>query len=173
MGHTGQGVSGGWAERLERLARIVPGIGAYQDREGLREMDKRVRTRLGDLLARLARELEPAQRLLTDGGRLDHLPALDRIGRLASTLADRLRFASYGFAGVFDLHKIRESELISLHDFDLKLLEEIPRLQSRVRALAEAATREDGLSQALQAAEEGLRGFEGTLEERDRLARGL
>jgi hypothetical protein len=173
MGHTGQGVAGGWAERLERLARIIPGIGAYQDREGLREMDKRFRTHLSDLLARLARELEPAQRLLTDGGRLDHLPALDRIGRLASTLADRLRFASYGFAGVFDLHKIRESELISLHDFDLKLLEEIPRLQSRVRALAEAAAREDGLSQALQAAEEGLREFEGTLEERDRLARGL
>jgi len=173
MGHTGQGVAGGWAERLERMARIIPGIGAYQDREGLREMDKRVRTHLGDLLARLARELEPVQRLLTDGGRLDHLPALDRIGRLANTLADRLRFASYGFAGVFDLHKIREPELMSLHDFDLKLLEEIPRLQSRVRALAEAATREGGLSQALQAAEEGLRGFEGTLEERDRLARGL
>ncbi|HEX7550628.1 MAG TPA: hypothetical protein VF579_08640 [Candidatus Methylomirabilis sp.] len=170
MGHTGQGVAGGWTERLER---IIPGIGAYQDREGLREMDKRVRTHLGDLLARLARELEPAQRLLTDGGRLDHLPALDRIGRLASTLADRLRFASYGFAGVFDLHKIREPELMSLHDFDLKLLEEIPRLQFRVHALAEAAAQEGGLSQALQATEEGLRGFEDTLEERDRLARGL
>ena len=173
MGHTGEGVAGGWAERLERLARIIPGIGAYQDREGLREMDKRVRTHLSDLLTRLARELEPAQRLLTDGGRLDRLPALDRIGRLASTLADRLRFASYGFAGVFDLHKIREPELISLHDFDLKLLEEIPRLQSRVRALAEAVAQEGEISQALQAAEEGLRGFEGTMEERDKLARGL
>ena len=173
MGHTGQGVADGWAERLERLARIIPGIGAYQDREGLREMDKRFRTHLSDLLARLARELEPAQRLLTDGGRLDRLPALDRIGRLASTLADRLRFASYGFAGVFDLHKIREPELMSLHDFDLKLLEEIPRLQSRVRALTEAVAQEGGFSQALQAAEEGLRGFEGTMEERDKLGRGL
>ena len=173
MGQSGQGAAGGWAERLERLARIIPGIGVYQDREGLREMDKRVRTRLGDLLARLARELEPAQRLLAEGGRLDRLPALDRIGRRASTLADRVRFASYGFAGVFDLHKIRERELVSLHDFDLKLLEEIQRLQSRVRALAEAAAQEGGFPQALQVAEEGLRSFEDTLDERDRLARGL
>jgi hypothetical protein len=173
MGQSGSGAVGGWADRLERLARIIPGIGAYQDREGLREMDKRVRTRLGELLARLARELEPAQRLLAEGGRLDRLPALDRIGRRASTLADRVRFASYGFAGVFDLHKIRERELAALHDLDLELLEEIQRLQSRVRALAEAAAQEGGFPQALQAAEEGLRGFEDRLEERDRLARGL
>ena len=62
---------------------------------------------------------------------------------------------------------------MSLHDFDLKLLDEIPLLQSRVRALVEAGAQEGGLSQALRAAEEELRGFEGRLEERDRLARGL
>jgi hypothetical protein len=173
MGDSGRGMAGGWAERLERLARIFPGIGVYQDREGLRELDRRVRTRLADLLAILARELEPARRLAAEGGRLERLPELDRIGRQASTLADRVRFARYGFAGVFDFHKIRERELASLHDFDLELLEAIPRLQSWVRGLADAATREEGFPQALQAAEEGLRGFEVTLDERDRLARGL
>jgi hypothetical protein len=163
----------GWAERMDRLVRRIPGLGRYQDREGLREADKRVRTYLAELLADLGREIEPAQRLLAEAGRLDRLPSLDRIGRQVATLADRIRFASYGFAGVFAAHAIRERELVGLHDFDLRLIEEIPRLQSRVRALAETAGQEQGFAEALQAAEAGVRQCEQTVDERDRLARGL
>jgi hypothetical protein len=164
---------GGWAERLERLGRLVPGLGTYQDREGLRETDKRVRTYLAELLANVGHDLEPTQRRLVDGRQLDRLPALDRIGRQVSTLADRVRLASYGFAGVFALHKIRERELSLLHEFDARLLEEVPRLQSSVRAVAEAAGHEDGFSEAAQAAEDVLWRFQQALDERDKLARGL
>src|SRR5574341_2554119 len=100
-----------WAERLERLTHCIPGVGRYQDREGLRETDKQVRTHLADRLTDLARIAEGAERRLTDARRLDRLPPLDRVVRLLNTLADTIRFASYDFAGVFDLHKIRETEL--------------------------------------------------------------
>jgi hypothetical protein len=163
----------GWAERVERLARLVPGVGPYQDREGLRETDKRVRTYLGELLGGLARDLEPAQRLLSEAGRLDRLPAVDRVVRVLNTVADRIRYASYGFAGVFDLHKIRERELTSLHEFDVRLMESVPRLQDRVRALTAASERVEWFDQAARAAESALRDFERTLDERDRIARGL
>lgn len=163
----------GWAEHLERLVRYVPGLGAYQDREGLREADKRVRTYLAESLAGLARDLEPAQRRLAETGRLERLPAVDRVGRLLGTAADRVRHASYGFAGVFDLHKIREKELKGLHDFDLQLMEALPRLQERVRALTAASERTEWFDQAAQAAESALHEFDRTLDERDKLARGL
>jgi hypothetical protein len=163
----------GWAERMDRLVRRIPGLGRYQDREGLRDADKRVRTYLAELLAGLGREMEPAQRLLVEAGRLDRLPSLDRIGRQVATLADRIRFARYGFAGAFTGRAMRERELAGLHDFDLRLLEEIPRLQLLVRALAETASRESGFAEALQAAEAAVREFEQTVDERDRLARGL
>jgi len=165
--------TGGWAERLERLARLVPGVGTYQDREGLREADKRVRTYLAELLVNLGRGLEPTQQRLTEARQLDRLPALDRIGRQVSTLADRARLASYGFAGVFALHKVREREITLLHEFDVRLLEEIPRLESSIRALAEAAGQEDGFSEAAQAADDVLWRFKQGLDERDKLARGL
>ena len=96
----------GWAEGLERLSRLIPGVGHYQDREGLRETDKRVRVHLAEKLADLGRTLEETERRLTEAKRLDRLPALDRVARLLNTQADRIRFASYGFAGVFDLHKM-------------------------------------------------------------------
>ena len=165
--------SGGWAERVERLARLVPGLGKYQDREGLRDADKRIRTYVAELLGNLGRELEPAQRRLTEERRLDRLTALDRLGRQLITLADRTRFASYGFAGVFAAHKIREAELAALHAFDVRLVEEIPRLQVLLKTVAEATRRDDGFADTVRAAEDGLRRFEETLDERDRLARGL
>jgi len=163
----------GWAERVERLARLVPGVAGYQDREGLRETDKQVRVYVGELLGSVARDLEPAEQRLADAGTLDRLPALDRIGRRIGMLADRVRLASYGFAGVFALHKIRERELASLHDFDARLVETIPGLQAAVRGMAEKADQDTGFAEALRGAEEALQRVERTLDERDRLARGL
>ena len=164
--------SEGWAERVERLARVIPGVAAYEDREGLRDTDKRVRVFVADLLANVARVLEPAQRSLADTGRLDRLSDLDRLGRLLATLADRVRFASYGFSGVFAQQKIREAELYGLHDFDLRLVQEIPDLRRNVQAVAQAADSEE-FAGLVRTAEESLRGLEGLLEARDTLARGL
>jgi hypothetical protein len=164
---------GGWAERVDRLIRRIPGLGRYQDREGLRDADKRIRTYLAELLADLGREIEAAERRLAEATRLDRLASLDRIGRQVATLADRIRFASYGFTGVFGQPAIRERELAELHGFDLRLLEEIPRLQSQVRIVTEATGPDQGFSEALQGAETAVRQFERTVDERNRLARGL
>ena len=78
-----------------------------------------------------------------------------------------------GFAGVFALHKIRERELAELHDCDARLLEEIPRLRSAILAVADAVGKEDGLVGAADIAEAALWRFGHSLDERDRLARGL
>lgn len=163
----------GWAEGLERLARLIPGVGRYQDREGLRETDKRVRVYLAELLTDFTRTVEGAERRLSEANRLDRMPALDRVVRLLSTLADRIRFASYGFAGIFDLHKIRERELAAMHRFDIGLVEAIAHLRAPVQALAETGADETTFIPALQTVEAGLQDFERTLGERDRLARGF
>jgi len=163
----------GWAERVERLVRLVPGLGAYQDREGLREADKRIRTYVAELLGEAGRPLEAAQQHLVDGKWLERLSALDRIGRQLRTLADRVRFASYGFAGVFAAHKIRQPELAALHDFDVKLLEEIPRLHTCLQTLADKAAQPTGFAESAQAAEDECGRFARALDERDRLARAL
>jgi hypothetical protein len=167
------GVAGGWAEGLERLARLIPGVGRYQDREGLRETDKRVRVHVAELLADLHRMVEGAERRLAEANLLDRLPGMERVARLLNTLADRIRFASYGFAGVFDLRKIRQRELAALHRFDVGLVEAVSRLRAPVQALADTAADERAFQQALQTLEAGLQEFERTLGERDRMARGL
>ena len=76
-------------------------------------------------------------------------------------------------SGVFDLHKIRETELAALHRFDLTLVEAVPRLRAPFQAVADAALDESAFPQALRAVEAALQEFEQTLAERERLARGL
>jgi hypothetical protein len=173
MSGTPSSPSGGWAETFERLAGSVPGLGQYQDREGLREADQRVRALVAQELTGVGRVLEGVVQQLTDARLLESLPALDRVSRRILTLADRVRFARYGFTGVFDLHKLREAELTALHRFDLGLLEQIPRLREMAERLAGTARRREDLAEALAAAEEGVARMDGLLEERDRLARGL
>lgn len=163
----------GLAERLQQVARFVPGIAAYQDREGLRDTDKKVRVYLADVLAGLCGELDAAQRVLTSAGKLERLSAVDQVARLLKTAEDRVRYASYGFSGVFDSRKMREAELAALHGHDAKLLEAVPRLQERVRAVAAASERTEWFTQAVQAAEAAMREFGKSLDERDRFARGL
>jgi hypothetical protein len=167
------GGSNGWADRLERVARLIPGIGRYQDREGLRETDKQVRLYLAEQLAGLQRILERVQTRLVEGKRLERLTVLDGVARALSTAADRIRTASYGFSGVFDLQKVRESELADLHAYDLRLLEEVPHLKARLQALADAATAEAGFGEAVQAAQAGVDALADALSERERIVRRL
>lgn len=162
-----------WAERLERLARLVPGVGRYQDREGLRETDEQVRVHLAGRLTDLTRIIQEAERRLTEAGRLDRLPTLDRVARRLSTLADQVRHTRYGFAGVFDLHKIREAELAALHRFDLVLLEAVSGLRQPLQALADAVSDDTAFPQALDAADAVLQDFEHRVADRDRVARSL
>jgi hypothetical protein len=163
----------GWADRLERVARLVPGIGRYQDRDGLRETDKRVRLHLAEALVTAGRALERAQERLVEAKRLDRLVALDRLGKRLTTAADRIRTASYGFGGVFDLHKVRESELSSLHRYDLRLLEQVPSLDTRLEAVAAAVTADTGFPEAVAAAEALMDDFTRALDEREHVARRL
>ena len=165
----GAQASGGWAERVERLARLVPGLGRYQDREGLRETDKKVRNHLADQFANVGGILEAAQAKQAESGQLDRLPALDRLSRSLATLTDRVRYASYGFAGVFDSGKIREAELSRLHGFDLSLMDQVPQLRERLTAVADPAAQEA----AFDAARAALDDFGRRLTERERVARGL
>jgi len=163
----------GWAERLERLARLIPGLGRYQDREGLRETDKCVRLYLVEQLARLLQVVERAQERAVEAQRLDRCTALERVTKPLGTAADRIRTASYGFSGVFDLHKIREVELADLHGYDLRLLEEIPHLRARLQVLADVATAEAGFGEALDAARAAVDGLAHALDEREHIARRL
>ena len=122
----------GFSDRVERWLAKIPGVRTYRDREHRRETDKRLRehiaARLGEARSGLTRTILEMSRK----GQLGPLAELDRLSSRMQQMADTIRYASYGYAGIFDVEKIREEELDRLYKFDLSLAEDVEAVQSKV-----------------------------------------
>lgn len=125
--------------RLEELMAKIPGIGAYQRKEQRRDADKLLRLHIAGQLDAQLRRLGDVQYALTSQGRLDVVLILERAATKLQLLIDRIKTASYGYAGLFDAIKVDEAVLDRLYLFDEKMLEAVDELATSITGLAEAA----------------------------------
>jgi hypothetical protein len=72
------------------------------------------------------------------------------VGRL-QLLIDRIKTAAYGYAGFFDMQRVKEAELDKLAQFDQALFEELPRLDATIESLAKAIAANEGIKDAATA----------------------
>ena len=117
---------------LEKLADKLPGLSGYQAREGRRDTDKRLREFLAGRLDRVKDRIEDAKLALTNAGNLQALNDVGLLQRRLQGVTDSIRFASYGYSGLFDQLKIREAELDQLYAYDLKMVDAVDALQKIV-----------------------------------------
>ncbi|HVF87841.1 MAG TPA: hypothetical protein VM866_09635 [Pyrinomonadaceae bacterium] len=122
-------------DRLERLGEKIPGYSGYAERERRRDQDKLHREHLADKLRAIKTPLTDAVRDLSSTGRLMEVSPVDRTLKKLDQIENRVRFASYGYAGFFDAAKIEESQLYSIHQFDLALVEKVSALETTAREL--------------------------------------
>ena len=147
---------------FKTVVRIFPGMPSYQEREGLRTQDKIIRERLAARIAEQANHLQEIQSKLTNKAILQPLGHLDRETRRMMRLADTIRFASYGYAGLFAGVKVDEQKLAQLYDYDLSLHREIEELAVAVGNLQQRQNDEwkadslDDFHQAINRLEESL-----------------
>jgi hypothetical protein len=120
---------------LKDVVRIFPGIPSYQEREGLRAQDKIIRQQLASRIYEQVELINGVQHKLTNNAILKPLAELDRQARKLMRLADSIRFASYGYAGLFAATSVDERKLAELYDYDLSLHQEIEELAVAVSTL--------------------------------------
>ena len=113
---------------LKSVARIFPGMPSYQEREGLRTQDKIIREQLAARIDEQVNRLQEIQSKLANKAVLQPMAHLDRQSRKIMRLADTIRFASYGYAGLFAGIKVDEQKLAQLYDYDLSLHQDIEEL---------------------------------------------
>jgi hypothetical protein len=150
----------------------IPGWGGYQKRQRRREADKLLRQMLADKLGEQRRRLDKAQKELLGHGRLDLLDDVESAVTQLKTFTDRIRFASYGYAGLFDAVKIREEELKQIYDFDAALIEYVERLDTANDHLRSAISEGQGLEEVLDVIEEIVREANDTFDRREHLILG-
>lgn len=131
---------------LEKLAAIIPGYQGYKEKEQRREADKLLRMHLARGFEEQRRRINELQLQLTDKGRLASVVTLERAMLRLQLLIDRLKTASYGYAGWFDAIKVEEAELDALYAFDSAITENLAQVTRIIDLLAEAVAKDENPS---------------------------
>src|SRR3712207_6090343 len=106
---------------LERLGDKIPGYAGYAARERRRDVDKMHREHLADRLRAAKQPVTDVVRELTSGGRLAEIGPVERALKKLDRAEQRVRYASYGYAGFFYVVKIEEPQLDTIYRFDFAL----------------------------------------------------
>jgi hypothetical protein len=125
----------GLADHVEKWISWVPGVGTYRDREKRRETDKKIREHVAEQLQSVRGHLKRVMLDFSRNGKSDLLIDLDHLSGQIQQMSDTIRYASYGYGGIFDLDKIREEEIHRLCSFDLSLKEDAEKLQGKVEEI--------------------------------------
>jgi hypothetical protein len=133
---------------LERLGEKIPGYGGYVSKERRRDVDKLQREHLAEQLRAAKQPLNEVMRELSSSGRLFEVGPVDRVLKKIDQIENRVRFASYGYAGFFDAVKIQDAQLDSIYRFDLALVEKVEALARQARELGSKSSTPEGLKQA-------------------------
>jgi hypothetical protein len=130
---------------IDKLSSKIPGYSGYMDRESRRDMDKLHRENLANRLRSLKAPLTEVMKDLSNNGRLFEVTPVDSAIKKLDKIENRIRFASYGYAGFFDAVKIEQAQLDMIYRFDLALIEQVEKLEADVGELKTGGGTTDGL----------------------------
>lgn len=134
---------------LEKAIRLIPGYKGYKSKEERRDNDQLFRMGLVQKLDLLRTRLNEVTAGLRGPAALGAVTDLDRVHKKLEKITDEIRFASRGYRGWFDMHKVREDELDSLYAFDVGLMENISEVEDAFGTLEAAAAASSPMSEPI------------------------
>jgi hypothetical protein len=134
---------------IEKIGAVIPGFKGYVDRNARRDADKLLRETVAVRFEQQWSRISELQRDLITQGSIDPVDNLEAAAVKMRTLIDRVRTASYGYAGFFDAVKVNEAELVKLYQFDASLLDRAVQLSAAVDNVA-SSMGSDGLPAAIR-----------------------
>jgi len=134
---------------FKQLLSKVPGFKGYVERETRRSSDKLLRESLADQFETLWQRVSAIQKDMVNEGMIENVDDMESASIKLRQFIDRVRTATYGYAGLFDAIKIDEEELNEIYRYDLTLFNlanEINRAIDNV----ETSVGSDGLPAAIK-----------------------
>jgi hypothetical protein len=119
----------------ERIAAALPGFRGYKEKELRRESDKLIRNNLTLRLSKGKDNVRSIAQKIADKRYLDVLPDIDRLTAKMDRITEKVNHASYGYAGFYDIVKIKEDNLDKMINFDNQLLDEVNALTTSIEEL--------------------------------------
>jgi hypothetical protein len=107
---------------FKKILGKIPGFKGYVERGNRRMSDKLLREAIADEFETLYGRVSGLQRDLISQGEIAYVDDLEAAALKLRQFIDRVRTASYGYAGIFDAIKINEEELEQVYQYDYALL---------------------------------------------------
>lgn len=139
----------GQDDLLGKIRSTLAGFVGYVDREQRRQSDRILREAVANRYEEQWSRISEIQREFVAEGQLELVDDLEAAAIKLRACIDRIRTASYGYAGLFDPVRINKDELQSLYQYDLALLEHTEQLSGAVDNV-QASLGSDGLPAALR-----------------------
>jgi len=134
---------------LESLAAKIPGYKGYKQKEMRREADKLLRMQVAGKLDDQRKRLSELQNQLISQAQIQFLDDLERAVMKLQLLTDRIKTASYGYAGMFDAVKVKEEQLDALYEFDAQMMDFVDEIASGIDQVSSAIAAREGIGDAI------------------------
>jgi uncharacterized protein YoxC len=130
---------------FESLMAKIPGYKGYKQKEMRREADKLLRMEVAGKLEDQRKRVSDLQMEFITAGQIELLDDLERVVMKLQLLIDRIKTASYGYAGLFDAVKVKEEELDALYEYDNRLLDSVSQIATAVDKVTSAVAAQEGV----------------------------
>jgi hypothetical protein len=134
---------------LESLVKKIPGYKGYKQKELRREADKLLRMEIASKFDDERKRLTGLQARLVSQAHIEFVDDLERAVTKLQLLIDRIKTATYGYAGLFDAVKIKEDQLDALYDFDERMLGFVDEVAADVDMVSSAISAEEDIGSAI------------------------
>ncbi len=134
---------------LGKIRGFLSGFVGYVDRDQRREADKLLRETIAQRYEEQWGRISELQRRLISEGQLEYVDDMEAAAIKLRAFIDRIKGASYGYAGFFDHVRIGSEELQRIYEFDAALLDSVTRVGNAVDNV-EASIGTDGLPAAIR-----------------------
>ena len=159
----------------ERIAAALPGFHGYKEKELRRESDKLIRNHLYLKLSKDKDNVRFIFQKIADKRYLDILPDIDRLTAKMDRITEKANHASYGYAGFYDIVKIKEEHLDRMITFDNQLFDNLDALTADIDALKAQLLSGDytNLKEKVQGVTDKVELFEDTFDKREEVILGV
>lgn len=122
---------------LEKISLAIPEFRGYKLKEMRREADKLIRNHLYQGLVQAKSSLKEIFQRLAIDKIMDVLDDTDRLIAKFDRVSELINHAPYGYAGFFNAVKIEEDDLDTMIKFDLKLVDSVEDIETKVKTFKE------------------------------------
>jgi len=134
---------------IKKILAKIPGFKGYIERGDRRMSDKLLREQVANEFETLYGRISGLQRDLISQGGIAYVDDMEAAAIKLRQFIDRVKTASYGYAGIFDALKIKEDKLALVYEYDAALLGLSDQVSSAIDNV-EASMGTDGLDAAIR-----------------------